>query len=409
MALLQQLVLGFGLALQPVNLLCGLLGCLLGLLLRLLPGLGPLAAMAMLLPASLGLPPQAALLLLAGMYCAARYQSQPVGSGRTLLLAVCALPLLLAPWVDWLTELALQFGAAEYLALMVLALAAAVLLTPGSLLKALALVLLGMLLGLVGTDASSNLLRFTLDIPELAGGIAVPVLAMGLFGYGEVIAHLAAAPLPANAPEASGWQQGLARDAATQAVFLPLLVLGVPFNAAMAMLVAALGLQPLQTPQPGSGAGLVWGLLAALLLGQLLVLLLLSELRRRSSLKLDWPLPRLAYRHLYAAILLLCAMGAYAGRHSMLDVWLVAAFGVLGYVLKCLDMPCAPLLMGFVLGPAMEQRLRQTLLLAHGDWSVFVMRPLSAGLLLLALMLPLLLVLPALKRWRARGGGDGMV
>ena len=420
MELLHNLALGFGLFLQPANLLCAVLGCLLGALLRLLPGLGPLAVMAMLLPAAQALTPLAAVLLLAGVYCAACHQRLP----RPLQLAACAVPLVLAPCVAWLGNLALQFGAAEYLALMVLALAAAVLLSPGSLLKALALVLLGLLLGLVGADASSGVLRFTFDIPELGGGIALVVLAMGLFGYGEVIGQLAALsdapeqPLPSMAgtavpAAAPGWGQALARSAATQALFLPLLVLGLPATAAMALMLGVLGLQlPLQSP--GSSAVLVWALLAALLLGQLLVLLV-TELLRRSglgaalSLSLGKRLPRLAYRHLFAAILLLCALGAYASRHSLLDVWLLAAFGLLGYVLKCLDMASAPLWMGFVLGPALEQRLRQALQLAHGDWSVFVMRPLSAGLLLLALLLPLLLLLPAVQRWRNRApAGAGL-
>lgn len=502
MELLNNLVLGFGVALAPANLLCALAGCVLGTLVGVLPGMGPVAAMAMLLPASTSLPPVSALILLAGIYYGAQYGASVTAilvkppadpsraggcvdgyqmalqgragpalaaAGFASFFAGCAGVLVLAVFAPVLNRLALQFGAVEYFALMVLGLVGCVVMAPGSLLKAIGMVLLGLLLGLVGRDAPSGVLRFSLDVAELSNGIGLVALAMGVFGYGAIMSRLGQ-PEPAREvfaarvrgfwPGRSDFKNmtpavlrgtvagsllgvipgggallascaacamekkvqakpgevpfgqgniravaapGSAHNAGAVTAFLPLLALGIPSNAVMVLMAGALTLHNIQPgPQLMAGdPGLFWGLLAALLLGKLMLVLLKLPLQGL------WPkLLRVPYRWLFPAVVLLCAIGAYSMRHSSLDVWLVAAFGLVGYVFHKLGMAPAPLLLGFILGPRMEENLRAALQLSHGDWSVFVMRPLPAGLLLAALCMVFLVLTPAVQSRRVKAMDD---
>jgi TctA family transporter len=498
MELLSHLALGFGVAFTPLNLLYALIGCLLGTLIGVLPGIGPVATIAMLLPATYTLAPVSALIMLAGIYYGAQYggsttailvnlpgESSSVvtcidgyqmarqgragpalaAAGLGSFFAGCVGTLILAAFAPALTELAFQFGPAEYFALMVLGLIGAVVLASGALLKAVAMVVLGLLLGMVGTDVNSGVARFAFDIPELSDGIGFVAIAMGVFGYGEIISNLAQpeharqffgakvqdlwptrqdfkdmAPAvlrgtalgsllgvlpgggallasfasyalekkikakPGEVPFGKGNIRGVAapesaNNAGAQTSFIPLLTLGIPPNAVMALMVGAMTIHNIQ-PGPqvmASNPELFWGLIASMWIGNLMLVVLNLPLIGIWIRLLSVP-----YRWLFPAIVLFCAMGVYSTNNSTFDIWLVAGFGFVGYVFHKLDMEPAPLLLGFILGPMMEENLRRALLLSRGDWSVFVSRPLSAGLLLVALVMLVLVLLPAVKTRRAQ-------
>ena len=437
MEFFNHLALGFGVALASPNLLLAFAGCVLGLLLAVLPGIAPVAAMALLLPATYSLQPVSALILLAALYFGAQCGSasaallrdplvQQARPGPALVAAVlgtffaaCVGTLVLALLAPVLTGLALQFGPSETFALMVLGLVGCVVLSAGTVLKALALAVLGLLLGLVGTEAHSGTVRFAFDIAELGDGIGVVVIAMGIFGYGDILSTLGqpqtlVQPVrPAAAikvqdlwptlqdfrPLAPAMLRGSLRSAGAAMALLALLAWGLPLNAVMALMLGPLTLHqappaPLAT---GASPALFWGLVASLWLVHGMLLVLNLPLVGIWSRLLRWP-----YRWLFPALVLVAALGAYTLNHSIVDIWLVAAFGLLGYLLHKLDMAPMPLLLGFVLAPRMEDTLRGALQLSNGDWSVFAMRPLSASLLLLALSLPLLVMLPLIQSWRAR-------
>ncbi len=497
MELLSNLTLGFGVAFTPMNLLYALVGCLLGTLIGVLPGIGPIATIAMLLPATYALPPVSALIMLAGIYygaqyggsttailvnlpgesssvvtCIDGYQMARMGRAGPALAAAglgsffagCVGTLVLAAFAPVLTDLALQFGPAEYFSLMILGLIGAVVLAAGSLLKAIAMVVLGLLLGLVGTDVNSGVVRFAFDMPELTDGIGFVAIAMGVFGYGEIIANLAQPEharqvftskvqglwptrqdfkdmtpavlrgttlgallgilpgggallasfasyalekkIPSKPGEVEfgkGNIRGVAapesaNNAGAQTSFIPLLTLGIPSNAVMALMVGAMMLHNVQPgPQVMTvNPELFWGLIASMWIGNLMLVVLNLPLIGMWIKLLSVP-----YRWLFPAIVLFCAMGVYTTNHSVFDIWLVALFGFIGYVFHKLDLEPAPLLLGFILGPMMEEYLRRALLLSRGDWSVLVTRPLSAGLLAAALVMVALVFLPAVKSRRA--------
>lgn len=502
MDLISNLSLGFGVALTPINLMYALVGCLLGTLIGVLPGIGPLAIMAMLLPATYSLAPVSALILLAGIYYGAQYggstaailvnipgESSSVvtvidgyqmarqgragpalaAAGLGSFFAGCVGTLVLAAFSVPLAGLAFRFGPAEYFSLMVLGLVGAVVLASGSLLKAIGMILLGLLLGLVGTDVNSGVARFSADIAELTDGIGFIVIAMGVFGYGEIITNLgkheddrqiftakvgglipsredfknmlpavlrgtalgsvlgllpgggavmasfAAYALekktqlkPGELPFGRGNIRGVAspesaNNAAAQTSFIPLLTLGIPHNAVMALMVGAMAIHKIQ---PGPQVmfihpELFWGLIASMWIGNAMLLVLNLPL-----VGLWIKLLRVPYRWLFPAIVLLCAIGVYSTSNQVFDIWLVGLFGLVGYVFIKLGMEPAPLLLGFILGPMMEENLRRALLLSHGDWRVFVTRGFSAGLLAVAALLLLLMLLPALKRKREAMFGE---
>jgi putative tricarboxylic transport membrane protein len=496
MDLLNNLSIGFGVAFTAQNLLYAFIGCILGTLIGVLPGIGPVATIAMLLPATYALPPIAALIMLAGIYYGAQYggsttailvnlpgESSSVvtcidgyqmarqgragpalaAAGLGSFFAGCVGTLILAAFAPPLTELAFKFGPAEYFSLMILGLVGAVVLASGSLLKAISMILLGLLLGLVGTDVNSGVARFSFDIPELTDGIGFVVIAMGVFGYGEIITNLAQhederevftakvqglfptkADFKAMAPAvlrgtALGSLLGVlpgggallaafaaytlekkiplkpgevafgkgnirgvagpesANNAGAQTSFIPLLTLGIPPNAVMALMVGAMTIHNIQ-PGPQvmtSNPELFWGLIASMWIGNLMLIILNLPLIGMWIKLLTVP-----YRFMFPAIVLFCAIGVYSTNNNTFDIWLVAIFGFVGYVFAKLGCEPAPLLLGFILGPMMEENLRRALLLSRGDWSVFLTRGLSAGLLAAAALLLVIVLLPAVKNKR---------
>ncbi len=493
MELFNHLATGFGVALTPINLLYALVGTLLGTLIGVLPGIGPVATIAMLLPTTYALQPVSALIMLAGIYYGAQYGGSTTailvnmpGEASSVVtcldgyqmarrgqagaaLAVAALAsffagtcatVLVAGVSLPLSALALKFGPAEYFSLMVLGLIGAVVLAHGSLLKAIAMILVGLLLGIVGTDVNSGVVRFDFGIPELSDGIGVVVVAMGLFGFAEIITNLEstekreiirtklgglwftkeqfrlAAPAAVRgtalgsvlgvrpgggamlsafasytvekkvAKDPSQFGKGAiqgvagpeaANNAGAQSSFIPLLTLGIPENAVMAMMVGAMTIHNIQ-PGPQvmtSNPGLFWGLIASMWVGNLMLVVLNLPLIGIWIRLLTVP-----YRLLYPAILLFCAIGVYTVNNTSFDVMQTAFFGLLGVVFAKLACEPAPLLLGFVLGPMMEENLRRALLLSRGDPTVFATRPISAGLLAAAILLVLVITLPNMRRRR---------
>ncbi len=497
MDLLEHLSLGFGVALTPLNLLYCLIGCALGTLIGVLPGIGPVATMAMLLPATYALPPESALIMLAGIYYGAQYGGsttailvnlpgeassvvtcidgyQMARNGRAgpalaaaglgSFFAGCVGTLMLAAFATPLARLAFEFSPADYFSLMLLGLTGAVVLASGSLLKAIAMVVLGLLLGLVGTDVNSGVVRFNVfDIPELIDGIGFIAIAMGVFGYAEIIKNLAQPeharevftanvsglvptkkdlrdmtpavlrgtflgaflgvlpgggallasfaayalekkirPKPGEIAFGQGNIRGVAspesaNNAGAQTSFIPLLTLGIPPNAVMALMVGAMTIHGIQ-PGPqvmSSNPALFWGLVASMWMGNVMLVILNLPLIGIWIKLLSVP-----YRYLFPAIVLFCAIGVFSASNSSFDIWMVGLFGVIGYVFVKLGCEPAPLLLGFILGPMMEEHLRRALLLSRGDWSVFVTRPISASLLAAAALMLALVLLPVIRQRR---------
>jgi putative tricarboxylic transport membrane protein len=496
MELIEHLSLGFGVAFTAQNLLYAFVGCLLGTLIGVLPGLGPLATIAMLLPVTYGLEPVSALIMLAGIYYGAQYggsttailvnlpgESSSVvtvidgyqmarkgragpalaAAGLGSFFAGCVGTLVLAAFAPPLTEIALSFGPAEYFSLMIVGLIGAVVLASGSLVKALSMIVLGLLIGLIGTDINSGVARFSFDVPELTDGINFVVIAMGIFGYGEIISNLshdeskreiftgkvtgimptaedfkrmfpavvrgtalgsalgilpgggallssfAAYTIekktklkPGEVPFGQGNIRGVAapesaNNAGSQTSFIPLLTLGIPPNAVMALMVGAMTIHNIQ-PGPQvmtSNPDLFWGLIASMWIGNAMLIILNLPLIGMWIKLLTVP-----YKWLYPAIVLFCAIGVYSTNNNSFDVWMVALFGLIGYVFIKLGCEPAPLLLGLILGPMMEEYLRRALLISRGDWAVFVTRPISASLLVVAVLLLIIVLLPSVKKKR---------
>ena len=491
--LLQNLATGFGVALTFQNVLYALAGVLLGTLIGVLPGIGPVPTIAMLLPITYALPPVSALIMLAGIYYGAQYGGsttailvnlpgeassvvtcldgyQMARNGRAgaalsvaavgSFVAGCFATLMVAAFAPPLAEVALKFGPAEYFSLMVLGLLAAVVLASGSLVKAIAMIILGLLLGIVGTDVNSGLPRFSFGIPELTDGIGFVVVAMGLFGFAEIIVNLEhtekrevftnrvsglwlkwkdlreALPamlrgtaigsvlgiLPGGgallgafasytlekklAKDPSRFGKGAiegvagpesANNAGAQTSFIPLLTLGIPPNAVMALMVGAMTIHNIQ-PGPQvmtSNPQLFWGLIASMWIGNLMLVVL-----NLPMIGIWIKLLSVPYRLLYPAILLFCCIGVYSLSNNIFDVMMTVVFGALGWLFVKLECEPAPLLLGFILGPMMEENLRRALLLSRGDPTVFLTRPLSRSLLIAAALLLLLILLPNLRRKR---------
>jgi putative tricarboxylic transport membrane protein len=495
MDVLANLGLGFSIALAPTNLLYGFLGVLLGTVIGVLPGLGPVATISILLPFTFSLQPQAALIMLAGIYYGAQYGGsttailvnlpgesssvvtaidghQMARQGKAgLALATAALASLLAGSfatvvialaAPALAEVALQFGPADYFSLMVFGLVGAVILAHGSVLKAIGMILVGMLLGMIGIDVNTSVPRFTFGVPQFGDGIDFAVIAMGIFGIGETILNLertgaartyvqavkslwpklqelramlppacrgtllgsALGILPGGGPVLASFSayalekkvsakpeqfgQGAiegvagpeaANNGAAQTSFIPLLTLGLPANAVMALMIGALmmhGLHPgpqLMRDKPE----LFWGLVASMWTGNLMLVVLNLPLVGIWARLLTLP-----YRFLYPAILLICAIGVYSINNSALDVLVATVFGFVGYLLYRLNCEPAPLLLGFILGPLIEENLRRALVISQGDPSVFVQRPISCTFLALTAVLIVVLAAPAIRSGRER-------
>jgi putative tricarboxylic transport membrane protein len=496
MDLIANLSLGFSVAFTPVNLLYALTGCILGTLVGVLPGIGPVTTIALLLPATYTLPPESALIMLAGIFYGAQYGGSTTAilvnlpgetssivtcldghqmakrgragpalaaAGLSSFFAGCIGTLVLAAFAAPMIKLALNFGAAEYVALMVVGLIGAVVLASGPVLNAVGMILVGLLLGSVGTDINTGVPRFNLGFPELSDGIGFIIVAMGIYGYAEIVQNLAnredgrdllmkrvsglfptrqdfvrmvpaalrgtalgsvlgilpggGATLaafgaytierrtklkPGEVPFGEGNIRGVAapeaaNNAAAQTSFIPLLTLGLPPNAVMALMVGAMMIHNVQPgPQVMTGnPSLFWGLIASMWIGNAMLVILNLPMIGVWIRLLSVP-----YRWLFPAIVLLCAIGVYSTNNNLFDIWFVAVFGFIGYVFIKLRLEPAPLLMGFVLGPMMEENLRRALSLAHGDWTVFVRRPISGTLLAIAAVLIVMLFLPAFKAKR---------
>ena len=493
MELISNLSLGLSTAITPINLLYCFIGVFLGTLIGVLPGLGPTATIAMLLPITFVLPPVSALIMLAGIY----YGSQYGGSTTSILvnlpgeaasvvttldgyqmarrgragvaLATAAIgsffagtvaTLLLALFAPPLSEIALQFGPADYFSLMVLGLVASVVLAQGSLLHAIGMVVLGLLLGLIGTDVTSGAQRYTFDIPQLADGIGFVVVAMGMFGLAEIIRNLeqeesrsvmvkkitnlmptkddwkrmvapilrgtligsAVGILPGSgsilgafaaysiekkisknsAEFGKGAIEGVAapesaNNAGAQTSFIPMLTLGIPSNPVMALMIGAMiiqGIQPgpsVMTEQPA----LVWGIIVSMWIGNFFLVVLNLPL-----IGLWVRMIMVPYQFLYPAILVFCGIGVFSLNNSEFDIYLMALFGVLGYVFVKIGCEPAPMLLAFILGPLMEEYLRRAMLISRGDPMVFLKRPISATLLALAVLAMLAVLVPAFSKTR---------
>jgi putative tricarboxylic transport membrane protein len=496
MDLLNNLALGFSVAFTAQNLLYAFFGAMLGTLIGVLPGLGPVATIAMLLPSIYALDATPALIMLAGIFYGAQYGGSTTailinvpGESSSVVTAIdgyqmarqgragsalaaaglgsffagCVGTIIIAAFAPPLTELAFKFGPAEYFSLMVLGLIGAVVLASGSLVKAICMILLGLLLGQINTDVISGVPRYSFDIPELTDGIGFVAIAMGVFGFGEIISNLErpaeqrevftkdvkglwptkqdfknAAPavlrgtalgsilgtLPGGGallaafaaytlekkmpmkkgevPFGKGNIRGVAgpesaNNAGAQTSFIPMLTLGIPPNAVMALMVGAMTIKGIQ-PGPQvmtSNPDLFWGLIASMWIGNLILVVLNLPL-----IGIWIKLLTVPYRLLYPAILSFCCIGLYTLNNNTFDVFMGAIFGVVGYIFYKLKCEPAPLLLGFILGPMMEENLRRALLLSRGDWTAFVTRPLSAGLLIAAALMIVIVMLPAIKSKR---------
>jgi TctA family transporter len=493
MELLDNLGLGFATALSPLNLIYCFIGVLLGTAVGVLPGLGPMATIAMLLPLTFSLPPISALIMLAGIYYGAQYGGsttailinlpgesssvvtaidgyQMARKGRAgPALATAALgsffggsvaTLILALFAPPLADVALEFGPAEYFSLMVLGLVASVALASGSLVKAFAMIVLGLLLGLVGTDVETGAPRYTFDVPELADGLNFVALAMGVFGIGEILrnlehehtrsvalkhvtglmlsrddlkriigpvlrgtglgsvlgilpgggamlasfaAYTVEKRLSSNRAQfGRGAIEGVAapesaNNAGAQTSFIPMLTLGIPSNPVMALMIGALIIQGI-TPGPNvvtDEPALFWGMIVSMWIGNLFLVLLNLPLIGMWVRMLTIP-----YHLLFPAIIAFCCIGVYSVNNNTFDVYAMALFGILGYVLIKLDFEPAPMLLGFVLGPMLEEFLRRAMIISRGDPMVFVTHPLSLALLLIALALLVIVVMPNIRAKR---------
>jgi len=485
--------LGLAVALSPQNLLYCFLGVLLGTLVGVLPGIGPVPTIAMLLPITYGLPPSTALITAAGIYYGAQYGGSTTailcnlpGETSSLItcldghamarrgqagaaLAIAAIGSFVAGTVSAvavavagppLSHVASAFGAADYFSLIVLGLIGSVVLARGSALKAIAMIVLGALFGLIGADPTSVELRLTFGLTALADGIGFVPIAMGLFGIAELIVNLertsgrtlVGATIGRIWPSREGWRRARgailrgtgigtllgvlpgggavlasfaayavekrvakepqqfgngaiegvaapesANNAAAQSSFIPLLTLGIPANPVMALMLAILVIQNI-APGPGlirDKPDLFWGVIASMWVGNAMLLVLNLPLVGVWVRLLNVP-----YRYLFPAIIVFCCIGAYSVGNNVADVWIMLAFAAFGYLLLKLKFEPAPMLLGYVLAPMLEEHFRRALGLAHGDFAVFVTSPISAVLLCLSVALIASLALPAWRRRR---------
>jgi putative tricarboxylic transport membrane protein len=493
MTLFDHLIFGFGVALSLENLLYCLLGVLVGTLIGVLPGIGPLATISMLLPLTFNVPPVAALIMLAGIYYGAQYGGSTTAilvnlPGETSAVVTCldgyqmarqgragpalaiaaigsffagtVCTLLIALFGPPLADLALRFNSADYFSLMLMGLVAAAVLARGDTSTSLAMVVMGLLLGIVGTDVNSGARRLTLGLTELIDGIGFVVLAVGVFAVGEIVDNLGEpgerqvfasrvtdlfptradlarsfgpivrgtgigaffGVLPGTGPAIASFasymvEKRLARDpsrfgrgaiegvagpesannADAQCKFIPMLTLGLPASAVMALMLGALtihGVAPgpqVMTQRPE----LFWGLVASMWIGNLMLLLLNLPL-----IGLWTSLLRVPYRLLFPAIMVFSVLGVYSVNNSSFDVYLAAVFGVLGFVWMRLGCSPAPMLLGFVLGPMLEENLRRALVVSRGDPSVFVTRPISLVFVVVTVLILVAAAAPTVRRRR---------
>jgi len=498
MELFQNLIYGFGVALSWQNLLYCMIGVSVGTLIGVLPGIGPLATIAMLLPITFNVAPVGALIMLAGIYYGAQYGGsttailvnlpgetsavvtcidgyQMARQGRAgPALAIAAIgsfiagtfgTMLIALAGPPLAELALKFGAPEYFSLMLMGLVAAAVLAQGDMVKSLAMVAMGLLLGIIGTDVNTGVQRFSFGITELSDGIGFIVVAVGVFAIGEIVANLGdpekrtiftekvknlmptwadfkqcMAPiargtllgsffgvLPGTGPAIASFssymvEKKLAKDpsrfgkgaiegvagpesannADAQCKFIPMLTLGLPASGVMALMLGALTIQGIQ-PGPEvmtTRPELFWGLIASMWIGNALLVVL-----NLPMIGLWVKLLKVPYRLLFPAIMAFSAIGIYSVNNSSFEIYLTAVFGVIGFIWIKLGCSPAPMLLGFVLGPMMEEHLRRAMLMSKGNPSVFVTRPISLAFLIATVLILVVIVLPAVRSRRGEIAG----
>jgi putative tricarboxylic transport membrane protein len=493
MDLFDNLIFGFGVALSLQNLLYCLIGVTVGTLIGVLPGIGPLGTIAILMPITYGVSPVGALIMLAGIYYGAQYGGSTTAilvnlPGETAAVVTCidgyqmarqgragpALAiaaigsffagtvgtLLIALFGPPLAEIALKFGSPEYFSLMLMGLVAAAVLAQGDMVKSLAMVVTGLLLGLVGSDVNTGVQRFSFGFAELSDGIGFVVVAVGVFAIGEIIANLGdkaerqvlAATvadlfpskedlkrcigpilrgtgigaffgvLPGTGPaiasfasymlekklaaDPSRFGQGAiegvaapesANNADAQCKFIPMLTLGLPASGVMALMLGALTIQGIQ-PGPEvmtQRPDLFWGLIASMWIGNLMLVVL-----NLPMIALWVKLLQVPYRLLFPAIMAFSAIGIYSVNNSSFEIYLTAVFGIFGFVCMKLGFPPAPLLLGYVLGPMMEENLRRSMLMSGGDATVFVTRPISLAFISATVLILVIMVLPAVRQRR---------
>jgi putative tricarboxylic transport membrane protein len=495
MELFHNLIFGFGVALSWQNLWFCFIGVFLGTLIGVLPGIGPLATIAMLLPITFNVPPVAAIIMLAGIYYGAQYGGSTTAilvnlpgevssvvtcldgyqmarqgrAGPALAIAAigsfiagCICTVIIALFGPPLAEVALKFGAPEYFSLMLMGLVAAAVLAQGDMVKSLSMVAMGLLLGIVGTDVNSGMARFSFGFSDLTDGIGFVVIAVGVFAISEIVSNLSEKTedrevftskvthlwptwqdfkqsigpilrgtgigsffgvLPGTGPAIASFssymlEKKLARDpsrfgkgaiegvagpesannADAQCKFIPTLTLGIPASAVMALILGALTIQGI-APGPQvmtQKPDLFWGLVASMWIGNAMLLVLNLPL-----IGLWVALLKVPYRLLFPAIIVFSGIGIYSVNNSSFDVYLAAIFGIIGFVWLRLECAPAPMLLGFVLGPLMEENLRRALLISRGDPTVFFTRPISLGFMIATALILIVMTAPAVKKRRA--------
>jgi len=498
MDLFNNLIFGFGVAFSLQNLLYCLIGVTVGTLIGVLPGIGPLGTIAMLMPITYGVAPVGALIMLAGIYYGAQYGGsttailvnlpgetsavvtcidgyQMARQGRAgPALAIAAIgsffagtvgTLLIALAGPPLADIALKFGSPEYFSLMLMGLVAAAVLAEGDIVKSLAMVAFGLLLGIVGTDVNTGVQRYSFGVPELTDGIGFIVVAVGVFAVGEIVSNLGNAEnrqvftakvtnlmpsladlkqsfmpilrgtgigcffgvLPGTGPAIASFASYMvekkvaddpsrfgkgaiegvagpesANNADAQCKFIPMLTLGLPASGVMALMLGALTIQGIQ-PGPQvmtQRPELFWGLIASMWIGNAMLVIL-----NLPMIGLWVKLLQVPYRLLFPAIMAFSAIGIYSVNNSSFEIYLTALFGIIGLVCMRLGFPLAPMLLGFVLGPMMEENLRRAMLMSGGDASVFVRRPISAAFIIATAVILLVMVLPAIRKRRPEIAG----
>lgn len=489
--LFNNLLLGFTVALSLQNLLYCFIGVLVGTLIGVLPGIGPLATIAMLLPLTYNVPPVAAIIMLAGIYygamyggsttsilvnlpgetasvitCIDGYQMARQGrAGPALAIAAissffagCICTLFIALLGPPLAEFALDFGSPEYFSLMLMGLVAAAILAHGDMLKSLAMVALGLLLGIVGSDVETGVKRFCFGFYELADGIGVVIIAVGVFAVAEIVSNLGESEkrevytskvknlfptkedlrqslgailrgtglgaffgiLPGTTPAIAAFSsymlekkvakdpsrfgqgaiEGLAgpeaaNNADAQCKFIPMLTLGIPASGVMALMLGALMIHGI-TPGPQvmvQKPDLFWGLIASMWIGNLMLVVLNLPL-----IGMWVSLLKVPYRLLFPAIMVFCSIGIYSVNNSSFEIYLLTIFSILGVMWRALEFSPVPLMLGFVLGPMVEENLRRALQVSDGDPSVFITRPISLAFIVATFFLLVIMVLPAVRK-----------
>jgi putative tricarboxylic transport membrane protein len=493
MEIFHNLIFGFSVALSFQNLFYCFIGCFLGTLIGVLPGIGPLATIAMLMPLTFSITPVGALIMLAGIYYGAQYGGSTTSilvnlpgetssvitcidgyqmarqgrAGPALAIAAygsffagCVCTLIIAMFGPPIAEMALKFNSPEYFSLMMMGLIAAAVLAPGDMVKSLAMVAMGLLLGTIGTDVDSGWRRFSFDIIELTDGIGFVVIAIGVFALGEIVANLgdpeersvftskvgslfpsrddvlrSVGPiirgttlgaffgvLPGTGPAIASFssymvEKKMAKDpsrfgkgaiegvagpeaannADAQCKFIPMLTLGIPASGTMALMLGALmihGIAPgptVMTQRPD----LFWGLIVSMWIGNLMLVILNLPL-----IGLWVSLLKVPYRLLFPAIMVFSCIGIYSLNNSPFELYLTAIFGLLGFLWMKLECSPVPLMLGFVLGPMMEENLRRAMLISRGDPTVFLTRPISLAFVIATVLIVIVMSAPTLRKRR---------